>query len=461
MRLTRSAIRYSIERLIGILNFSQSVLLQDDTFRLENGITFSYTSEIHSAKDNAKIIVIPCQESAWLSLVELPKNSLYSMPVDHALPSNTKKLVVDKIPVLFWGKGYEDGSKPFAERYDDSTIIFYADIIAATFFMLSRWEETISSVRDQHGRFPATSSVAYKQGFLDLPIIDEYALVLGAWLKTILPSWEMQPHRFSVKLSHDIDTVRTATLRRIGGDLFKRKNIRRAAQTLHALVSPNYDPALQSCYELASLSEQYGLTSAFYFMAAERSSFDSGYDPCSKLIQSLIIDLRQRGHEVGFHPGYQTFSIPERFYQEKQRMDAALGETRYGGRQHYLRFRAPETWRLWETAGLAYDSTVCYADHEGFRCGTCHPFQPFDVEADRVLDIWEIPLIVMDGTLKQYRQLTPEQGAQRILTLAQRCQAVNGIFTLLWHNTSLLEEWTPWAVMYQHILPHLAALENR
>jgi hypothetical protein len=152
---------------------------------------------------------------------------------------------------------------------------------------------------------------------------------------------------------------------------------------------------------------------------------------------------------------------PVQFHIEKQRMDVALGETRYGGRQHYLRFRAPDTWRHWEGAGLTYDSTLSFADHEGFRCGTCHPFQPFDLEADRVLDVWEIPLIVMEVTLKNYRYLTPEQAENRILTLARRCQVVNGTFTLLWHNSSLQGEWVPWEQMYRRLLPKLAALEGR
>ncbi|MEM1953248.1 MAG: polysaccharide deacetylase family protein [Candidatus Caldarchaeum sp.] len=425
---------------------------------LLEGVKCQYT--LPELAQDCGVIIIPCSESAFVRLLHKPVQDLNCISILDVFPSNYPSnrffQYSYSIPVLFWGEGYEDGSKPFAERREDGTVVFYADIIAAAFFMLTRWEETVSPVRDQHGRFPATASVAYRQGFLDRPIIDEYALILQAWLKTLLPGWDPNPPRFSVKLSHDIDFVRTASLRRVGGDLIRRRNPARAVQTFRQWVNPALDPALQGCYELADLSEQHGFRSAFYFMAAQRSSLDSGYDPCAKPVQQLISDLRQRGHEAGFHPGYQTFANPERFYQEKQRMDAALGESRYGGRQHYLRFQVPETWRLWEEVGLAYDSTVGYADHEGFRCGTCHPFQPFDIARNRPLDLWEIPLIVMDGTLKQYRNLTPEQGEERILILAQRCKAVNGTFTLLWHNTSLYDDWEPWGHMYQRILPKLA-----
>jgi len=219
------------------------------------------------------------------------------------------------------------------------------------------------------------------------------------------------------------------------------------------------DPHFQGCYELADLSEQNGLQSTFYFMAARPDLLDDGYDPLATPAQQLIRDLRQRGHEMGFHPGYSTLNNPKRFMEEKRRMDIALGGQQYGGRQHFLRFRVPHTWRLWEEAGLTYSSTLGYADHEGFRCGTCHPYRPFDVERDRQFDLVEIPLVAMDATLRGYRGLTPEQGEKRILSLARRCQRVDGVFSLLWHNSSLQGEWIPWANMYRRILPRLLTEE--
>jgi len=128
---------------------------------------------------------------------------------------------------------------------------------------------------------------------------------------------------------------------------------------------------------------------------------------------------------------------PERLAAEKARLDAVLGETHYGGRQHYLRFQAPDTWRHWEQVGLAYDSTLAFADHEGFRGGTCHPFRPFDVQQDRELNLWEHPLIVMDRTLLNYRGLAPAQAVERVLQLARRCKSVEGDLILLWHNSLL------------------------
>jgi hypothetical protein len=422
-------------------------------------VHYAKPQQVHS--DRPGIIVVPCSDAAWWALLECAPHSLDWLPANEVVPRAAQLSFHDPVPVLFWGEGYEDGSKPFAELRPDRTVVFYADIIAATFFMLSRWEETVIPVRDEHGRFPATASVAYKQGFLDRPIADEYALILREWLKVLLPGWEPKRRPFSVKLSHDVDHIRRfsnwyTAVRTFGGDLLKRRSPRCAWQTSVVAIFPDRDPYFQGIRFLAGLSREHGVgNDAFYFMSAGLGPFGCGYNPASPLVKRCLEELREQGFEIGLHAGYHAFNDPERLVEEKGRLDAVLGETRYGGRQHYVRFQVPNTWRHWEQVGLSYDSTMTYADHEGFRCGTCHPFRPFDVEQNRELDLWEWPLIVMDGTLHDYRGLTPEQSEARILELARRCKQVEGTFTLLWHNSSLDGEWRAWGEMYRRVVEEI------
>jgi hypothetical protein len=454
--MTDRAVPYAWLQLAQRAGVPQSELAIDNGRLLDVNIHYGSLEQVTAGENS--IVVIPCHSDQWYLLLERNPDTISWIPMEQILPDGVRLPGVDSMPVLFWGAGCEDGRKPFIERHETGAIIFYADILAATLFMLSRWEETVVSTRDQHNRFPATASVAYRQGFLDRPIVDEYALILKAWLRVLMPDWEPQSRRFSIKLSHDIDSVRRASVKALAGDLLKRGNIRQAGETAQALFRPERDHHLRGIYRLADWSEQHGFRGAFYFMTAQSGLHDNGYDFQSPLLQRCITDLRERGHEIGFHPGYHTFNDPQRFVAEKQRMDAVLGQGRYGGRHHYLRFCAPDTWQQWAEAGLVYDSTLSYADHEGFRCGTCHPYQPFDTRQDRQLDLLEIPLIVMDGTLKQYRGLTPEAGKERILLLARRCQQVGGEFTLLWHNNSLLNDWRPWADMYRQVLSELAEM---
>lgn len=462
--LTETAVEYTWRQLVQRASVTGGDPQDAGFERL--GIPVHYAKPDQVQPDRPGIIVVPCSDADWWALLERAPHSLDWLSANEVVPRGARLPFDDPILVLFWGEGFEDGGKPFAELRPDGIVVFYADIIAATFFMLSRWEETVVPARDEHERFPATASVAYKQGFLDRPVVDEYALILREWLKVLLPGWDPKRRSFSVKLSHDVDRIRSfpnwyAAIRTFGGDLLKRHSPRRAWQTGVGAIFPHQNPCFKGVRFLAELSHEYGLgDDAFYFMAAGPGQFECSYDPASPLIRRCIEDLREQGFEIGFHAGYHTFNDPEQLAKEKARLDAVLGETRYGGRQHFLRFQVPHTWRHWEQVGLSYDSTMTYADHEGFRCGTCHPFRPFDVEQNRELDLWEWPLIVMDGTLHDYRGLTPEQSEARILKLARRCKQVEGTFTLLWHNSSLDGEWRPWAEVYRQVVRALAEMQG-
>lgn len=434
------------------------------------GVKLRYAPARSPGEHGAELVVAPCGEDAWRSLLERNPAQIDWISAEKSLPAESKLDLADSFPVLFWGQNADPSPSRFATQVDDSTVVFHADIIAATFFMLTRWEETVQPQRDAHERFPGEASVAFKQGFLDRPIVDEYALILREWLKKLLPDWRPRPHRFSVKLSHDIDLIRRypswrAAAREAAGDVLRRRSLGKAGRTIVDSLAERLKPEWSSSYRgieaLADISARSRLPkAAFYFMASEPGPLEGDYDPASPHMQRCIRSLQQRGFELGFHPGYDSFLNPERLLTEKRKLDAVLGETIYGGRQHYLRFQVPDTWRHWERAGLEYDSTMGYADQEGFRCGTCHRFHPFDIAKNREINLWEIPLITMDMTLRYYRKLSPQAAEHRIVALALRCQQVGGTFTLLWHNFSTDDEWRPTAQLYRGIVHSLCRLES-
>jgi len=141
---------------------------------------------------------------------------------------------------------------------------------------------------------------------------------------------------------------------------------------------------------------------------------------------------------------------------EKEKLEKITENAIFGGRQHYLRWKTPDTWRILEKAGLKYDTTLSFADHEGFRCGICLPYKPFDVLENRVLDIWELPLTVMDGSLFNYQNLTPEEGFWRIKSIINTVKKYQGVFVLLWHNSSLDDLSYPgWIKVYEKTIEYL------
>lgn len=333
------------------------------------------------------------------------------------------------------------------------------DVLAATVLVLSRYEELDPPRRDAHGRFEAATSMAVRDGYLERPIVDEYGLALQAVLQAMMPGWNPAARKLRVKLSHDIDEVGIPfSLRDAAVQLIARHSIRAGLRDLASGIASVMPGSLLQVKEICSIAEEYGLRSALYWKASKPGPHDSGYSIADPRVAEVIAWARERNIEMGVHPGYQTFLSMEELSGEVKRCQTALQCERIGGRQHYLRWR-PETWTHWEQCGLAYDSTLGYADRVGFRAGTCVPYRPWLWRENRRAELIEIPLIMMDRTLTsaQYMGLSPNESLALLKTLMRRCGCVGGVLTLLWHNNCLGR---PFSAYYPRIFAELAGAEN-
>jgi hypothetical protein len=336
---------------------------------------------------------------------------------------------------------------------DPDSVKRNTDILTSSLWTLSRSEETIPGPSDEHGRFPASSCTAFRFGCLDRPIIDEYGLAFRQALKHLLPGWTPEPSQFRVKLSHDIDLVGLPRrLRSTIGHLYPRRIPRAFLRDVFSTLGVGAPAYLDAVVKTARISQDGGFDSAFYWKASARTHWDSGYDLQHPHVCAVIEDLVQQGFEMGVHPAYHTFGSGEQLEEEVSRLRSALGFGLVGGRQHFLRWR-PSSWLLWEKAGLAYDSSVGFADAMGFRAGTAVPYHPWLVDADRESTLLEIPLLVMDCTPIEYMRLDEKDTLSRIAVLVRRCEVVGGVFTMLWHNSSVIER--PYASLYSRILSSL------
>jgi hypothetical protein len=191
-------------------------------------------------------------------------------------------------------------------------------------------------------------------------------------------------------------------------------------------------------------SELHGLQSAFYFMTRHTNPrFDGDYSIDDPWIRNLLREVGGRGHEVGLHPSYDTYREESGVRLEFELLAEAcrqegLVQQRFGGRQHFLRWANPTTWRLWDEAGLDYDSTLGYADAVGFRCGACYEFPVFDLPARRTLKLVERPLVAMESSLLHYAGVSPEKAVERMRRIKETCRIFDGDFTILWHNSQLM-----------------------
>ena len=332
------------------------------------------------------------------------------------------------------------------------------DLLASTVLTLGRYEETLPASRDRHGRFPAAGSVASRDGFLQRPVVDQFGLAFEQALSHLLPRWKPAERRLRVKISHDVDEIGLPfTLRGVAGHALRRGRPLWAARDLVARplgIQTAYQVLLR---EIVAWSIDRGIKPSVYWKASASSLNDTGYDLRQRSIRRMIGNFRAQGVEMGIHPGYETFESRETLSAEVSTLQELLGERKLGGRQDYLRW-SPQTWLEWESLDLAYDSSVGFTDGLGFRAGTCFPFRPWLFSEGREANILEIPLIAMDDSVEMQEKLHPGSADSNTREIVARCREVGGVFTLLWHNTRIIERNARY--IYQTLLDDLEGSES-
>jgi hypothetical protein len=421
-------------------------ILFGDFLGLEHRIQFNHGSNITINDTDGKKLVLAdiffhTPRDIWLTPESLPQKPLPIWDSRQAVPGVT--LFEPKVPVIFGEMQKISGENPYIPL----------DILGSSFFMLSRYEEIIMPERDIYGRFPAVASLAFQNGFLQRPIINEYLEILWGALKQIWPDLERKKRFFRLIATHDVDIPFEFLLQplwklllKMGGDISRRRNLLLAMKKFVAWTKVRFrhqnDP-FNTFDWIMDQSERSGIKSSFNVMSGGRSPKDFYYPIESPDIKGLIKKIIDRGHEIGFHPSYETATDGNLWRKEFERLKASVkGYDIHGGRQHFLQFQVPTTWRFWSDNGLAYDSTLSFADHAGFRCGTCYEYPVFDLEKRSEMNLRERPLIVMDRTVidDDYQGFGATQSAlDYILELKHHCRKFHGDFVLLWHNQRFVD----------------------
>jgi Family of unknown function (DUF7033) len=414
--------------------------------RVSKGISLRVIGSTYQACNPAhggRVIEMPCWDWGLGRAVE----AYCCLDVGAWGVGGTKTLAAPGLDALF---------EPLVEERQQGYCIRY-DIFGLAYWMLSRAEEVNREDLDEHDRFRATSSHAYRHGYLDRPIVDEWFALLRQIAQRLWPGMTLSSLNFRMLVSHDVDRASEYAfcplpqlLRNIAGDIVKRRKFGAAARRSQAwLSSARLHPAdpFNTFDWLMALSERRGLRSAFYFISGRTDPLrDARYELEYPAIRELIRAIYRRGHEIGLHPSYGTYQRASALKSEAQRLfkvcaEEGVTQDAWGGRMHYLRWKTPVTLYGWEGAGMSYDSTLGYADVAGFRCGTCLEYPAFDPVAARALSLRIRPLVAMDCTVmaKAYMGLGTTTAARDVfVTLKNRCRSVGGSFTLLWHNSQLV-----------------------
>lgn len=368
---------------------------------------------------------------------------------------------MEGLPVLF--------GKPLISR-QQNTLVVHADLPAAAFFMLTRYEELFQKGRDNHNRFDARHALAQRAGFLSRPLVDEYGDLIRKWLEELGCPLPHRQYGFSkIYLTHDVDTL--DYYHHLRGTLGGFKRILMGANEnwkniLHSWTDIRKDIAYTFPWLLKQDRKIKDAEICFFVKAAgkNRHHFDIPvYNLKAKSLQSFNAFCRENDCKVGLHASYASGNNPALIAEEKQRLEKAFQRNITANRYHYLRTCSPDDMQALADAGITDDFTMAFADSIGFRMGTSRPFRWINPKTMAITNLTIHPMSVMECTLMSpnYMNLQYGQAMEQVRQLIDRIYRYHGEVVLLWHNTSVMDPQGDYTRLYLDTLDYIGGCQKK
>jgi hypothetical protein len=347
---------------------------------------------------------------------------------------------------------FEGGLVFFPINDKDSVLPF--DPFAASFYMVSRYEEYLPHLRDNHNRFMAKGSDAYQQGYLHKPLVNIWSIRIKNILSNWFPDLTFTSPAYSFVPTIDIDAAfafkNKGLTRAIGGiaKAFQNREYDEVRHRIRVLFRLEHDPF--DTFELQmQLQRKYNYRPIYFLLLADYGPNDKNNPYNNRYFQRLIRYLSDYA-EIGIHPSYASSLQPSLMVMETARLSKILKREVELSRQHFLKLSMPETYRNLINNDITHDYTMGYAEVAGFRASICTPFPFFDLDQDSITNLVIHPFAAMDGTLHDYMKLTPQKATETIIELIREVKKVGGTFIPLWHNSAFneIDDWKEWLKVY-------------
>lgn len=349
----------------------------------------------------------------------------------------------------------QNGSKAFFQGPGD----FGFDPFAAAFYLLSRYEEYHPGAADEYGRYDHRRSLAFREQFLDRPLVNYWVGMLGRLLSAKFPDIKLNPRPLSFLPTYDIDIawsyLHKGWARNLGGfaRALLRGNWGEIKRRTRVLLGKQKDPF--DCFGwLNQLHEEHKLRPYYFFLVPrKRGRYDKNIDPRKEAMQYLIQDHVIR-YPVGIHPSWKSGDDERQLRDEIAFLTRLNGSPILSSRQHYIRFTLPGGYRRLIDAGIRYDFSMGYGSINGFRASTSAAFYWYDLEKEEQTSLLLFPFCFMEANSYYEQKQTARQALDEMRKYYGEVKATGGYFIMIWHNSLLGTDpaFSGWREAYQQFI---------
>jgi hypothetical protein len=333
---------------------------------------------------------------------------------------------------------------------------FPFDFLAATFYLITRYEEYLPFEKDKFGRFSANQSLAFRGDFLEKPLINLWAIEIKKIFQNRFSTLIFKENTYKFQLTYDIDYawafLNKSAIRNLGGFLkeISRFQFKKATERLSVLIQKTDDPFDTFAYQ-KTLHDRFSLLPIYFVHVGNYTGEpDAPINFEDENFRKLIQNLAEK-YQIGVHPSWRSHHNSGVQKAEIGRISTMISKKIKDSRQHYLRLDFPQTYQILIENEIENDYSLGFSDAIGFRASVANSFFWFDLSRNKTTNLRLHPFQIMDVTLNNYLHFSPENAIENAMKMIENIRVVGGNFTLLWHNNSLSERenWVGWRHVFE------------
>ncbi len=345
--------------------------------------------------------------------------------------------------------------KYFFKTYNN---ILPFDIFAASFYLVSRYEEYLPFLPDAFNRFEAENSLAYQYDFLKIPLVNLWILEFEKLLIKKKPNLIITHKSYTYVSTIDIDNAykyqEKGVMRSIGGYLksivkFDKADLK---QRTSVLLRKEKDPFDSYEYQL-EIQKKYKLKIIYFFLLGDYGVNDKNHPSNNYGFQQLIKHLSDYALP-GIHPSFGSNGKLNQVKVEINRLAKITHRDVFHSRQHFSMLKFPDTYATLLELGITNDYSMGYAMFNGFRASFCLPFYWYDLDDELETGLKIHPYCISETTLRYNDHATPLNISEFVSPIINEVKKYNGELITVFHNDTMgtSAEWIDWKNVYEDIV---------
>lgn len=371
-----------------------------------------------------------------------------SIKLSYTTKPLSNEVFIKSHEVLF-EQGISDLEVNIAE-WDDTKCFFITgpksalpyDIFAASFVLLSRYEEFLPHVKDAQGRFPASESWGYEYNFLRQPVIDIWAYKFKDAITERFPEfkWPHKEHRLQaiIDVEQAYDFYKVGIMRELGG-IFKdiiHLQFSRIWMRIKVSLGLRKDP-YDTFSWLINVQKNATHRFIFFFQVGDYSTYTRNIRFNKSSFRELIKMVGDYA-QIGLMFSKEALERSRQMKIEKNRIEAITNKPLNAVRCTSQMTSLPQHYRDMIHQEAENDYSMGYPDVLGFRAGTCTPFLFYDLDYESPMPLLLHPVCAQSGVFEthslQERELNKE--LDNFIAMLDEVKKVNGQFIFSFKNKS-------------------------